>query len=193
MTYLFQNFSNGERREEITDFLFTIKEELRLPDRKSAEKVTNLCYEHGGVIAIYDGNLLCALSGYFIGDPQYDFVNTDMGFMYVAGILPEYRRTRLFLLGLVYTLNEFHQMGLRTFRLQAEASNPYTNRLYARFANLTGQHRTLRGIVANSYEGNTEQALESLNHVKRPLSPTKKEPIHKISSNSQNHMLGLMG
>lgn len=193
MSYSFFHFKNGEARQQITDFLFSIGDELYLPDRQAAKKVTDLCYEKGGFIAIYDGDTLCGASGYFIGEPQCDFVNTDVAFMYVAGILPKYRRSRLFVSGLAFALAEFEKMGLRTFRLQAETSNPYTNRLYARFATLRGQSRSIRGIGVNCYEGNTALALRSVDCRKRPLTQTKKEPIAIIGSDSQNHMMGLMG
>ena len=193
MTYSYYHFQNGEARQQIIDFLTAIGDELYLPDRQAAKKVADLCYEKGGFIAIYAGDVLCGVSGYFIGEPQCDFVNTDVAFMYVAGILPKYRRTRLFVTGLAFALAEFEKIGLRTFRLQAEAANPYTNRLYARFATLQGRSHSIRGVAVNCYEGDTALALDSLDEGRRPLIQTKKEPMQMIGSDSHNHMMGLMG
>ena len=53
-------------------------------------------------------------------------------------------------------------MGKREIRLQAEAANPYTNKLYGRFASFMYASKTLRGVPVNTYGGPIDTALNHL-------------------------------
>jgi hypothetical protein len=139
-----------------------------------------LCFAHGGVIAAYDGSLLVAMLGYFYGEPQCDYVNNDTAFMYVAGIREPYRLTRVFYKGLIFSLQHFQQAGAKAIKLQAEAANPYTNRLYGRFALPIAHSKSLRGKEVVTYGGSIEDALGYLLRGKRPLFPSADELLTAV-------------
>ena len=165
--YTFKVCNQMEDQEEIVDFLFDIREELYLPDRKVCREIVQLCFAHGGVIAAYDGSLLVAMLGYFYGEPQCDYVNNDTAFMYVAGIREPYRLTRVFYKGLIFSLQQFQKAGARAIKLQAEAANPYTNKLYGRFARPIAKSKSLRGKEVITYSGSIEEALGYMQRGKR--------------------------
>jgi len=165
--YTFKVCNQVEDQEEIVDFLFDIREELYLPDRQVCQEIVDLCFAHGGVIAGYDGSHLVAMLGYFYGESQCDYVNRETVFMYVAGIQEPYRLTRVFYKGLVFSLQQFQKAGAKAIKLQAEAANPYTNKLYDRFAQSIGRGKTLRGKDVITYSGSIEDALCYLQHGKR--------------------------
>lgn len=156
-------------QEAVTNMLYAIKDDLCLPNREAAQKIATLCFEKGGVMGVYDGALLCGMGGFFYGEPEQDFRNKEVGFIYVAGILPEYRLTRVFFRGLVFTLQTFAAIGLQEFRLQARASDPYTNGLYGRFAARLGEGKSLRGDPVITYGGPVDEALDRLQRkMRRP-------------------------
>ncbi len=47
--FTFKKCIQSEDQEAIVDLVFATKDELRLPDRETAEKVVNTCFEHGGI------------------------------------------------------------------------------------------------------------------------------------------------
>ncbi|MCO5191284.1 MAG: GNAT family N-acetyltransferase [Anaerolineae bacterium] len=146
----------------IIDFLMTVKDELYLPDRAAIEAMMTLICEQGGVVGAYDGETLCGMMGFFYGEPTHDYDNKEIVFLYVAAIADEYRLSRVFHKGLLFALRQFKQMGKSEIRLQAEAANPYTNKLYARFANYLYASKTLRGVPVNTYGGSITTALSCL-------------------------------
>jgi hypothetical protein len=149
-------------QDAVTDMLYAIKDDLCLANREAARKIATLCFEKGGVIGVYDGALLCSMGGFFYGEPEQDFSNKEVGFIYVAGILPDYRLSRVFFRGLVFTLQAFAAIGFQEFRLQARASDPYTNGLYGRFAARLGEGKSLRGDPVITYGGPVDDALAFL-------------------------------
>jgi len=166
--YTFKVCNQIEDQEEIVDFLFDIREELYLPDRPVCQGIVDLCFAHGGVIAGYDGSRLVAMLGYFYGEPQCDYINKETAFMYVAGIREPYRLTRVFYKGLIFSLQQFQKAGARAIKLQAEAANPYTNKLYGHFARPIARSKSLRGKDVITYSGSIEDALAYLRRGKRP-------------------------
>lgn len=185
--YTIKNFTRPRETQALYSFLFEIKEELRLNDMETVKGVVDRCFEKGGVIAAYDEALLCGMMGYFWGEPAYDFANTDVVFMYVAGILPHYRRRLLFPYALKQALELFKESGCREIRLQAEKSNPYTNRLYARFAKPLCEAITQNGIEAVTYGGTIDEALLTLRRSQRPTPHQLHPPIPQ--QNSHMHPL----
>ena len=166
--YTFEFCTKDKDERSITDFLYSLKDELYLPDRQTAQAITNLVFEKGGVIAGYHESHLCAMLGYFRGEPDHGYVNKDIAFLYVAGIAKPYRLTRLFRHGLVFTVHGLQEARVREIRLQAEAVNAYTNRLYARFARPLSEDKNLRGIPVITYGSSIEEALAYLERRKRP-------------------------
>ena len=143
-------------------------DDLCLSNREAAQKIVELCFEKGGVFGVYDEDLLCGMAGFFCGEPDQDFRNKEIAFLYVAGILPQYRLSRVFLRGLVFALRSFAAMGLREIRLQARATDPYTNKLYGRFAHKVAEGKSLRGDPVITYGGTIEDGLARLQW-RRPL------------------------
>lgn len=171
-----------EDRPAIVDLLVSLKSELYLPDRQVAAEITNRCFTHGGVIGGYDVTRLGGMMGYFYGEPDQDFANKKIAFLYVAGICEAYRRTGMFRQGLVFGLNEMQKQGAQSIRLQAETSNLYTNSLYGRFATALREDKNLRGIPVITYGGSIEDALHYLERRKRPLPQVFNPTPHAISA-----------
>jgi hypothetical protein len=178
--YTFEVCSQLVDQEAIVDLLFEIREELRLPDRQICQEIAGLCFAKGGVIAVYDGSLMVGMLGYFCGEPQFDYVNKETAFMYVAGIRDEYRLTRVFYKGLIFALQLFQKMGFKAIKLQAEATNPYTNKLYGRFAQPVAKSKSLRGKEVVTYGGSIEDALGYLLYGKRPLAQSADELLAAV-------------
>ena len=160
--YTYKFCVQSEDQEEIVDLFYSVREYLHVPDRETCQAVTELCFERGGVFGAYDGSLLVGAMGFFYGEPQCDHVNKEMVFMYVAGIRTEYHLSRVFLTGLRRVLLAFLAEGIQAIKLQAVANNPYTTRLYGRFAQPVARSRSLRGVETITYASSIEDALSRL-------------------------------
>ena len=160
--YTYRILTQRDDEERITDLLLAVKDELLLPDREAAQRVTNLLFEKGGVVGGYHGTQLGGILGYFWGDPNEDFTDKRVVFFYVGAILDPYRLTRMFHNGLSFTLKELQTAGAREIRLQAEAANPYTNKLYGRFARPVAEGKSLRGVPVITYVASLTDALNYL-------------------------------
>ena len=165
--YRYKFCTQAEDQEEIIDVLFSIREALCLPDRETCQTVVEHCFAHGGVFGVYDGAFMVGAMGFFYGEPQCDYFNKETVFMYVAGIRPEYQLSRVFLTGLREVLQSFWAEGRQRIKLQADARNPYTNRLYGRFAQVVARGRSLRGIETMTYGSSIQEALNRLPGSKR--------------------------
>ena len=162
--YTFRVCDPTHGRDAVVDLLFALREELMLPDRPTAAKVADRCFENGGVLGAYDQGRLVGMCGFFYGEPDREFRNKEVAFMYVAGILPAYRLSRVFRQGLIHTLQEFKRSGRCEIRLQARTTDPYTNRLYSRFATRLGEGKSLLGRSVTTYGGSIDDALTYLRH-----------------------------
>jgi len=160
----------------ITDLLMAIKDELLLPDRSAAQKVTGLLFEKGGVAGGFHDGKLCGILGYFWGDPNEDFSDKRVLFLYVGAILEPYRLSRMFLQGLSFTLQMMQAEGAQEIRLQAETANPYTNKLYGRFARPVAKGKSLRGVPVITYGASIPSALNYLQTGRRPSRPVNPHP-----------------
>jgi hypothetical protein len=164
----------------VTDMLFALKDDLCLSNREAAQRIVELCFEKGGVFGVYDGDLLCGMAGFFCGEPDRDFGNKEIAFLYVAGILPQYRLSRVFLRGLIFALQTVEARGFQEIRLQARATDPYTNKLYERFAHKVAEGKSLRGDPVITYGGTIEEGLARLQR-RRPFCQSADElltPVH---------------
>lgn len=167
-TYWFKECDPQQDGRAVTDLLFSVKDELRLPDRTAADRITTLCFENGGVIGAYAAQELVGICGYFYGDPARDFENKEIAFLYVGAIVDAHRRTGIFARGLLFGLKVMAGDGAQAIRLQAEAGNPVTNRLYARFAERLGEGRSLRGLPVITYGSAIDSAIAYLERGQRP-------------------------
>lgn len=157
-------------QDAVTDLYFATKKELCLPDRDAAQKVTDLLFAEGHVVGGFHNNILAGALGYFLGEPQQAYVNKEVLFLYVGAILPQYRLTRMFHQGLLFTLH-LHKGGrVQEIRLQADAKNRYTNKLYGRFAQPIAKGKSPRGVPVITYGGSIEDAIAYLSRGKRPCS-----------------------
>jgi hypothetical protein len=146
----------------IVDFLMSVKHELYLPDRDAIKQMMTMIFKQGGVVGAFCGGELVGMMGFFYGEPGQSYHNKNVVFLYVAAIDPAFRLSRLFHQGLRFALQEFEKMGKREIRLQAEAANPYTNKLYGRFAAFLYASKSLRGVPVNTYGGPIDTALNRL-------------------------------
>lgn len=179
-SFTFKTCIPHEDQTAVVDLLFSLKSELYLPNRQVAAEITARCFKHGGVIGGYADNLLCGMMGYLYGEPHLKFSNKEVAFLYVAGIRQQYRRTGMFRRGLIFGLNEMQKHGAQVIRLQAEASNPFTNSLYGRFATPLREETNLRGIPVITYGGSIETALNYLERRQRPLPQAYNPTPHSI-------------
>lgn len=155
-------------RAAVIDLFIAVKDELHLPDRSAVEQMVDLIFTRGGIIAAYHRDQMVGAGGYFFGDPTDDFADKSLLFIYVAAILPDFRGTRLFHGCLVHLLSQMQKEGMTAIRMQAETTNPFTNKLYGRFARKLGPGKSLRGIDVNVYGAPITEALAALSGRKRP-------------------------
>ena len=160
--YEMKNCQPNADRQAVIDLFYAVKEELYLPDRSAVEKMVDLIFAHGGVVGGYYAGQLVGAMGYFFGDPSEQFADKSILFMYVGAILPEHRGSRLFLQGLRFSLRQMQATPVAQIRLQAEAANSFTNRLYSRFAKPVGRSRSLRGVEVITYGNELGAALRTL-------------------------------
>jgi hypothetical protein len=163
------NFKLCTQSDESTiiDFLMTVKDELYLPDRAAVESMMALVFDQGDAVCVYCGNQIVGMMGFFYGEPAQSFANKEVVFLYVAAIDPAFRLSRVFYKGLKFALRELENMGKTEIRLQAEAANPYTNKLYVRFASFMYASKSLRGVPVNTYGGSIRHALDRLDMRRR--------------------------
>jgi hypothetical protein len=173
MNHFTYRICQPDEKEAVTDVYFANREALCLPDRDAAAKVTELLFAKGQVTGGYHGEKLVGALGYFLGEPQHDFANKEVLYLYVGAILPEYQLTRLFFHGLLFTLQRYRETAVTQLKLQAEAANPYTNRLYGRFAKPVAREKSPRGVPVITYGGAIEDAIACLTRRKR-------KPVHEL-------------
>jgi hypothetical protein len=173
MNHFTYRICQPDEKEAVTDVYFANREALCLPDRDAAAKVTELLFAKGQVTGGYHGEKLVGALGYFLGEPQHDLANKEVLYLYVGAILPEYQLTRLFFQGLLFTLQRYRETAVTQLKLQAEAANPYTNRLYGRFARPIAREKSPRGVPVITYGSSIEQAIACLTRRKR-------KPVHDL-------------
>lgn len=166
-----------DEMEAVIDLFFTTRDALCLPDRTAAEKITKMLFAQGYVSGGYFEDKLLGALGYFLGEPKQNFRNKSVLYLYVGAILPGYRLTRLFHHGLLYTLQRYQGTAVTHLRLQAEANNPYTNKLYGRFSQPIAKEKSPRGVPVITYESPIEDAIAYLSRGKRrqPKRPSPQE------------------
>ncbi len=180
-----------DEKEAVTDVFYANQEALCLPDRAAAAKISDLLFTQGYVLGGYHGEKMVAALGYFLGEPKHEFANNDVLYLYVGAILPEYQLSRLFYHGLLFILQMYRETAVTRIRLQAEAANPYTNKLYGRFAQPIAREKSPRGVPVITYGGSIEDAIAYLSRGRRvrpaPATPQKFYFEHRIRPYVQPH------
>lgn len=171
--YIYRTCEPAEK-DAVTELYFACREDLCLPNRDAAQKIAALLFTKGQLTGGYHNQELVGALGYFLGEPKHNYANNEVLYLYVGAILPAYRLTRLFHHGLLYTLERFQGTAVTDLRLQAEAANPYTNKLYGRFARPIAQENSPRGVPVITYGGPIETAIAYLSRWKRPRSSQTK-------------------
>ncbi len=148
--------------------------------------MTDILFTRGGITGGYYKNEMVGALGYFFGEPDQGFNNKEVLFLYVVGILPDYRATRLFDQNLAYTLRQMRGTCVTEVRMQAEVTDAYTNRLYSRFATPIGLGKSLRDKDVIIYRTTLEDALVYLQG-KRPLASQYNAPPHALAPIQSHH------
>ncbi|MCB0036080.1 MAG: hypothetical protein KDE51_18750 [Anaerolineales bacterium] len=158
-TYTYKLADPTDDYQDALGLLYAIKEDLHLANKEACAKIIDVCFEKGGIVLGYDEQTVVSLGGFFWGDPTEAYRDSSVGFVYVAAILPEYRLSRVFFVGLRFLLQTLKQLGAGQVRMQARKGDPYTNRLYSRFARPLGEGKSLRGDAVLTYGNEIEAAL----------------------------------
>lgn len=111
-----------------------------------------------------------------IGWGHYRYVNTqnqhdpagEIVFVESVIVSKEYRSTRLFVTGLCYLVNQIARENthVRLLQFRAQEQNVYLNRLYSKFAQISGQHEGNYGME-NLYSSEFQRLQSYLNRVNR--------------------------
>lgn len=163
----------------IRRFLMAQKEDLLLEGETAVQKIIDLLFEQGGVLAIFDpAGEIVAMMGFFFGDPQKEFKDKETLYMYVGAIAKPYRMTRLFYQGMLFVMQKGHEMGMTLFRMQANIHDPYINKLYGRMGRPLGESKTLRGHPVMTYGGSILELLGRYGRVAQKTQATRIEHIN---------------
>ena len=180
-TYVYKTCVAATDRDAVIDLFAAVKDELYLPNRDVIAKMSDFIFTNGGVTGAYQGDKMVGALGYFFGEPDRLFENKEILFLYVGAILSAYRGTHLFRDGLAYTLQQMQGSCVTEIRLQAETTNPFTNKLYSRFADPIGFGKSLRGKNVTTYGAVLEDALARLERRKQPSSFQFSAPPHAFA------------
>ena len=160
---------NENDRSDIGDFLESVKEDFAGFDRNVIDNVVERTFKRGGAIAAYQDKSMVGMLGYLHGEPSLNFANREVGYMYLTALAPRVRLTRVFPDGLLFTMQIMQDIGIEQVRFHALKTNPYTNRLYERFARCIGEEENLRGYVCNLYAASVSEVLASLSGWRRDV------------------------
>ena len=141
-------------------FLMTQRDELLLDGETAVQTVIDRLFDHGGILAAFTPqNEVVGLIGFFFGDPNHNFENKEMLFLYVAAISQRYRLSRLFFKGMMLVMRKGKEMRMTHFQMQANVHDPYVNKLYGRMGKPLFESKTLRGHPVMTYGGSIEELI----------------------------------
>lgn len=158
---VFQQCSQADR-QEITDFLYSLRQELYFSERKVAAGITELLFLRGCVFGGTVNEAVVAMIGVLYGEPARDYVNKEVGFVYVAGLAQRYRGTAAFRTGLRFVLEQFQQAGMTEIRFHALEKDRRLNALYSSFTQPIGREMNPRGLPCVLYGSSVTDALAIL-------------------------------
>ncbi|MEM7028877.1 MAG: hypothetical protein AAF629_04745 [Chloroflexota bacterium] len=172
MTVTTFHICTKEDQPQIINFLEQVKDDFPDFNRQAIEQTTELLFQEGGTIAGYQQGELVGILGYLLGEPSQNYINKDVGYIFVTALLPAVRLTRLFREGLAFTMHTLQDLGIQQVRFHAAKTDRYTNRLYAHFAQCIGEEVNRRGIPCNLYAASIPDVLAYLDRRGR----TEKQP-----------------
>lgn len=144
----------------LANLLWRQKEDLFLPEFRTAENIVDHIFAKGGALAAFDPyGQMQAMIGFLFGSPADNYADQDTVFIYVAAVEKSYRTSRVFLKGLLALANQSKQLGIETFKLQASLTDAYNNRLYSKFATPVGEGLNPRGYPVMNYSGHMNDIL----------------------------------
>lgn len=152
----------------VVDFLMSLGEELYLGERRVAEEIVARLFAHGFMSIGEKGKQVVAMSGVLLGEPAKDYVNREVGFIYVAGLAKRYRGQGVFQVGLEFLIEEMVARGLERFRLHVLMTDKRLQGIYGRFARPLREELNPRGMACILYEGNVAQVWAGMKKKKVP-------------------------
>lgn len=158
----------------VVGFFNTIRSELYLKDSGDVIQMCGNFFARGGAIAGFVNGQLVGAVGYFIGDPCDGYRDNGVGFIYVAGLAPQYRHSAAFRIGLQFTMTHFSALGLREVRLHALRSDVRLNAIYSSFMQDKEPQTNMRGLACNLYRSSLEHIMYVLHN--RPKNPRRFDP-----------------
>lgn len=168
----------------VSDFLYSIRDELYFAERHVATEMTELLFSHGCVFTGVVNNEIVAVIGALFGEPAQAYANKAVGFIYVAGLAKPYRGTAAFRIGFRFVLEHFQTIGLQEVRFHALETDARLNAMYSSFARPIGKERNRRGFSCVLYGRSIEDALVTLNERQRRrhiYNPTP-HAFHQVSN-----------
>lgn len=151
----------------VSDFLYSIRDELYFAERHVAAEMTELLFTHGCVFTGVVNNEVVAVIGALLGEPAQAYANKEVGFIYVAGLAKPYRGTAAFRTGFRFVLEHFQTLGLQEVRFHALETDVRLNAIYSSFARPIGKELNRRGFSCILYGRSIEDALVTLNERQR--------------------------
>lgn len=144
---------------KIIRFLESVKADFDNFDRQAVTEMTQLLYQHGGIIGGYKQQEMIGMLGYFLGEPSRNYRNKEVGFVYITALAQKVRRTGVARQGLWFTMQTMQGIGIERVRFHARKTDPYTNGLYSHFARCIGEEQNRRGYTCNLYEASVSEVL----------------------------------
>ena len=175
--------SRPDDAEGISDFLYSIRDELYFSKRQVATDMTKLLFQRGCVVIGIANQKIVAVIGVLFGEPAKSYANREVGFIYVAGLEKSHRGTSAFQTGLRFVLERLQMIGLEEIRFHALETDVRLNAIYSSFTKPIGKENNQRGFSCVLYGRTIKEALATLNERQRCrhiYNPTP-HAFHKVS------------
>ena len=139
-------------------------------DEEIIKKAMSLAFEKGKVyIAEKTSGVPLGLIGYTFGDPDEQYSDPAIAFVLFTLIKPDNRQTMAFIQGFTLIVQILQARGIREIRLKALKSNPYTNRLYSKFAEPKAEVLNMKGLPCILYTADISELQKRLPGLGRKL------------------------
>lgn len=102
------------------------------------------------------------LVGYTFGDPDEQYRDPAVAFVLFVMLKPDNRQTMAFMQGFAIMAQYLQASGVREMRLKALKSNPYTNRLYSKFAERKAEVLNMKGLPCILYSADVAKLQDRL-------------------------------
>ncbi len=146
----------------VTDFLYSIRDELYFSEHTVAVEIADLLYSRGGIIGGFHEGQMVALVGYFFGQEADNYTDQQTALIYVAGLAKPYRSSGIFAVGLAFLVKSLDQLGVTRLRLHVLETDKRLNAIYSTFATPIRTERNRRGLCCVLYGNSVEGVLAHL-------------------------------